>query len=225
MTRNRQTRKERKEELKQYLERVLDSEGNAVVDVDLSGDTPRYDALSMKGQRDLNGEIYEYIDAQTNIIPAAIPLRVRIHGAFNEEEREEVRQMMHRHYTMKSYDISWDLMVNFRKMLILAIFGVIMLGVYLYFAISGEHVFATEIFSIIGSFALWEAADAFLLERPRLRQEHRNNEQNLNERIEFVCEEATEGEEEAEEAPAEAQEPDADGKETEQAADADAARN
>lgn len=190
MTGNRMTRREKKEELKQYIERIRDGEGYAVVDVDLGGDTPRYDPLSMKGQRDLNGEIYEYIDAQTNIIPASVPLRIRLHGEFQEGEQEEIKQMMHRHYTMKSYDISWDLMANFRKMLILAVLGAILLGVYLYLALSDQHVFATEILSIVGSFALWEAADALLLERPHLRQERRNNEQNLNERIEFVCENA-----------------------------------
>ncbi len=183
------TRKQSKEELKEYIESIRDGEGNVVVDVDLSGDTPRYNPLSLKGRKDLNSEIYDFIEGQTNVIPAIVPLRIRFHGKFTEGEQREIRQMMHRHYVMKSYDISWDLMANFRKMLILSIFGAAVLAVYLYLAITGNHVFMTEILSIVGSFSLWEAADALLLERPHLRQEHKNNEQSLNERVEFVCNE------------------------------------
>ncbi len=177
--------KQRKEELKAYVARISDGEGNAVVDVDLSR-VELYDPLSLKGQRDLNGEIYTFIEAQTNVIPAEIPLRLRLHGNFSEEEQTEIREMMKHHYVMKSFDIAWDLMANMRKMIILAIFGAAVLAVYLALAITGKNVLMTEILSIIGSFSLWEAADCFLLERPHLRRENRNNEQNLNQKVEFV---------------------------------------
>ena len=180
------TKKERAQEMLNYLENVTDEEGFAVVDVNLSEETALYDPLSLKGHKDLNGEIYDYIDAQTNVIPSAIPLRIRFHGDIAEEEQDGVRQMMHRHYTMRSYDNAWDLAANFRKLLLLAVFGAIVLAVYLYLAITEAHVFMAEILSIIGSFALWEAADAFLLERPHLRREHKSIEQNLNQKIEFI---------------------------------------
>ncbi len=179
------TQRERKEELKRYIEEISDKEGHAVIDVDLSGGT-LYDPLSLAGAKDLSGEIYDYIEAQANVIPAEVPLRIRFHGNFSEKEQGEIRAMMHRHYVMRSLDISWDLMANFRKMLLLALFGAAMIAVYLYFAISGENVFMTEILSIVGSFSLWEAADALLLERPHLRREHKNNEQCLKELIEFI---------------------------------------
>ncbi len=179
-------RKERAQEMLEYLESVKDEEGFAVVDVNITEETELYDPLSLKGHKDLNGEIYDYIDAQTNVIPSAVPLRIRFHGQIGEEEQKEIRQMMHRHYTMRSYDNAWDLAANFRKMLLLAIFGAVVLAIYLYFAITEAHVFMTEILSIVGSFALWEAADALLLERPDLRREHRNIEQSLNQKIEFM---------------------------------------
>ncbi len=179
------TRKQRKEEIRAYIESVMDEEGFAVVDVNLDRET-MYDPLSLKGNKDLSGEIYDYIDAQTNIIPASIPLRIRFHGEVGEEEQEELRGVMHRHYMMRSYDNTWDLAVNLRKMLLLALFGAAVLAVYLYLAITEQHVFMAEIISIVGSFALWEAADALLLERPHLRREHRNIEQSLRQRIEFV---------------------------------------
>ncbi len=182
---DRKARKREKQELLQYIERIRDGDGNAVVDVDL-GSVELYDPLSMKGERDLNGEIYDYIAAQTNVIPAHVPLRLRLHGEFSEAEQAQIRESMHRHYTMKSFDISWDLIANFRKMLLLAIFGAAVLAVYLFLALTGKNALFTEILSIIGSFSLWEAADAFLLERPHLRREFKNNEQNLNQKVEFV---------------------------------------
>ena len=178
-------RKQRKEELLRYIETIRDGEGYAVVDVSLERET-LYDPLSIKGQKDLNPDIYSYIEAQTNVIPANVPLRIRFHGEIPEAEQGEIRTIMHRHYTMRSFDISWDLFANFRKMLLLAIFGAALIAVYLYFAITSENAFMTEILSIVGSFSLWEAADAFLLERPHLRRESHNNEQSLKQRIEFV---------------------------------------
>ena len=178
-------RKQRKEELLKYIESIRDREGYAVVDVSLERET-LYDPLGIKGQKDLNADIYGYIEAQTNVIPANVPLRIRFHGDIPTAEQEEIRRIMHRHYTMKSFDISWDLFANLRKMLLLALFGAAMIAVYLYFAITSENAFMTEILSIVGSFSLWEAADALLLERPNLRRESRNNEQSLNQRIEFV---------------------------------------
>lgn len=179
-------KRKEKDELLKYVEKIRDDDGNAVVDVCLSDEVAIYDPLSLKGAKDLNGDIYDYIEKQTNVIPANVPLRIRMHGDFSEKEQGEIKQIMHQHYVMKTFDISWDLVANFKKMALMAIFGVIVLAIYLYLAITAKHVFVTEILSIIGSFSLWEAADAFLVERPRLRRESRNNEQNLNAKIEFI---------------------------------------
>ena len=182
---NRRTRKQKKKELLDYIQRIRDEDGNAVIDVNLCEET-LYEPLSLKGDKDLSGEIYDYIEAQANVIPAHIPLRIRMHGDIPEKEQGEITKIMHRHYTMKSFDIAWDLMANLRKMLFLAIFGLAVLAVYLVLALTGKNVLFTEILSIVGSFSLWEAADALLLERPHLRREYKNNEQNLNQKIEFV---------------------------------------
>ena len=182
-------RKQNKEEIKKYVERIRDGEGNAVVDVNLSDGVEIYDPLSLKGDKDLNPDIYDYIEKQTNVIPASIPLRIRFHGDVKEEEQEEIKEMMRRHYVMKSFDISWDLIANFKKALLLALFGAAVLAIYLYFAITADNVLFTEILSIVGSFSLWEAADAFLLERASLRRDFRNNEQSLHQKIEFISEE------------------------------------
>ena len=101
--------KERREELKKFIESISDGEGTAVIDVNLAGGVELYNPLSSRGKRDLSSEIYDYIDAQTNVIPAEVPLRIRFHGNFSEKEQQEIKQMMHRHYVMRSISrgISW----------------------------------------------------------------------------------------------------------------------
>ncbi len=182
-------RRKRKEEILRYIEHICDEEGYAVIDVSLGEGVTVFDPLSLKGDKDLSGDIYDYIEAQTNVIPAKVPLRIRFHGNFSPEEQKEIEESMHRHYVMKSFDISWDLMANLRKMILLAIFGGVLISVYLVLAITGKNEFFTEILSIVGSFSLWEAADALILEYPRLRRDNKNNEQSLHERIEFVQDE------------------------------------
>ena len=177
-------RKEKTEQLIKFVEEIKDDEGFAVVDLRLPSEL--YDPLSTEQNRDLSDDIYDFIDKQANIIPANIPLKVRMHGSIPSEEQDEIRRIMKRHYTMKTYDLMWDMASNTRKMIALTIFGVLVLAAYFYFALSSDDVFFAEILSIVGSFSLWEAADSFLLERPRLRREHRNINQNINQIIEFV---------------------------------------
>ena len=176
-------------EILRYLEALKDEMGRACVDIRLDADTALYDPLSIGENLDLDGAIYEFIERQTNIIPAGIPLRIRFHGrALPQEEQETIRQIMRRHYTMQSYDVMWDMAVNFRKMLLFALFGAAMLVGYFYLAFTTDRIFATEILSIIGSFSLWEAADALFLERPRLRREYANMLQNIKQTVEFLDE-------------------------------------
>lgn len=178
--------KKRAEELIKYLSHIKDEEGYAVVDVNLSDGSTLYNPLSTRDNRDLSDDIYDYIESQTNVIPSEVPLRVRFHGDVEEKEREEIKQAMKRHYTFKSLDVSWDLAANFRKALLLIIFGVVVLALYFYLSFTSNDFFFAEILSIVGSFSLWEAADALFLERPSLKREVKNIEQSLNQLVEFL---------------------------------------
>lgn len=179
-------KKKKMEQFLKYVEESRDADGYAVVDVRLGDEVPLYDPRSIREKRDLSGDIYDYIEEQANIVPAQVPLKVRFHGDVPEEEQEEIRKIMRRHYTVKSYDVTWDVAANFRKMIGLTIFGMLVLAAYFYVTFAMENVMFAEILSIVGSFSLWEAADALLLERPRLKREYRNVEQNINQVVEFV---------------------------------------
>lgn len=184
--------KERMRELIRYAEVVIDDDGYAVIDVKLPKEEDLYDPLSMASNLDLRGDIYDFIDSQANIIPSKVPLKIRFHGDISPDKQEEIKKLMHRHYTMRSYDVTWDFAANFRKTLFLSLFGIGVLMAYFLVSLLADKQLFAEILSIVGTFSLWEAANAILLDRPSLRRKHDAIEQNINQIVEFVssCEES-----------------------------------
>lgn len=189
--------KERMRELVEYAEDIIGEDGYAVIDVRLPSADELYNPLSIGTNLDLNPEIYDFIDAQANIIPARIPLRIRFHGSADEQTRQEIKRLMRRHYTMRSYDVTWDAAANTRKIIFLSLFGIAVLAVYFTVSVlTGNELFA-EILSIVGTFSLWEAANAILLDRPALRRKRNDIEQNISQSIEFVDDESCSAEDRA----------------------------
>ena len=178
--------KERVKELVQYAEDIVDKDGYAVIDVKLPSEEDLYNPLSTGQNLDLNGDIYDFIDEQANIIPAKVPLKIRFHGDVDEDRQQEIRRLMHRHYTIRSYDVTWDFAANFRKAMFLSIFGVVVLIAYFLVTVLADNPLFPEILSIVGSFSLWEAANAILLDRPALKRHRDAVEQNINQCVEFV---------------------------------------
>ena len=169
-----------------YLKEQKSEDGYVNIDVRIC-EGELYDKLSTGKSLDLAPEIYDFIDREANIVPHSIPLNIRFHLDFAVNE-DEVRKLMHRHYTIKSYDLLWDMAANFRKCIGFSIFGVAVIALYLYFALARDEAMASEILSIIGSFSLWQAADAYLLERPVIKRAPRNNRQNIEQKTEFIYE-------------------------------------
>ena len=178
--------KERMKELVKYAEEIIDESGYAVIDVKLPSEEELYDPLSTGNNLDLNPAIYDFIDQQANIIPSKVPLKIRMHGDVAEDRQEEIKRLMHRHYMMRSYDVTWDFAANFRKALFLIIFGIAVLSVYFLVTVLLNNPLFAEILSIVGSFSLWEAANAILLDRPSLKRSRDAIEQNIGQVIEFV---------------------------------------
>ncbi len=182
MTKNRQ----RMQELIKYAEEAVDKNGYAVIDVKLPPDDQLYNPLSTGANLDLSEDIYDFIDLQANIIPSKIPLKIRFHGEADEDRQAEIKRLMHRHYTMKAYDVTWDFAANFKKTIGLSVFGICVLIAYFLVSVLADKQLIAEILSIIGSFSLWEAANAVLLDRPALRRRRNGIEQNIDQCVEFV---------------------------------------
>lgn len=156
-----------REELNEYITCEFgDDAGHAVIHVQLYEGLRLYDPLSMGRQLELNPEIIDYIDRRAEIIPTKTPLRVCFHGrALSERDQKRVRAILREHYTVVLRDKSWDRRINFRKIVALASFGLLVLFFYLTMGASGRTDMLLEVLSIIASFSLWEAVDLFLVER------------------------------------------------------------
>ncbi len=89
------------------------------------------------------------------------------------------------HYTVALHDKVWDLRSNNIQLVVLTALGVVLLSVYLLCALYLDNALFIEILSILGSFALWEAADRFLIERAAIRREMVCIAQNKVQRFEF----------------------------------------
>lgn len=176
--------------LHQYIEQeYMDDDGYAVIDVLLYDGLELYHPMSMGKQRDLNQEIYDFIEQKAYIIPAQIPLKIRFHGdAFPGDEQAEIRRLLSEHYAVILHDKVWDKRNNRKKLLAMAAIGIVFLSLYLFLALKREDGLFLEILSVIGSFALWEAADCLMLERREINEELLNTAQFLTLEVEFVVE-------------------------------------
>ncbi|MGN0585617.1 MAG: hypothetical protein ACI4JD_09205 [Ruminococcus sp.] len=169
-----------------FLRNQIDGDGMISIDINLNNDYELYNPLSAGSDRELNSDIYDYIEEKSNLIPCNIPLRIRFHGRkFSDDEQNNIREIIGRHYAVAAIDKQWDIMSNTKKLIVMSVFGIAMLMTYFYLSVFVRNQIAVEIFSVLGSFSLWEAAGSFLIERPQLKREYNKIMQFKNQTIEF----------------------------------------
>lgn len=157
------------------------------IDVNLYAGFDLFEGLSMGRQRELNRDLYDFIDAKLYPIPLKYPVTLRFHGGgLTDEEREWVRSALQEHYALILLDKALDLKINLAKLLSLSLLGVFLLGAWFASQLSSIQPLFTEILSIAGTFSLWEAVDLWLLERASLKRERRNAGQAVNSQVVFV---------------------------------------
>ena len=172
--------------LRRYLdEEYMNDEGVGVIDVCLSEGLELYDPLSYGRQRELNPEIYDFIGQKANLLPAQVPLRICFHGHVPPEDQEQIRRLMAEHYSLELQDRMWDLRSNRHKLIGMVAVGVVFLSLYFFFALQEDDGLFLELLSVIGSFALWEAADCFLLERRAITRDMMNIAQHMTQEVVF----------------------------------------
>lgn len=172
--------------LRRYLdEEYMNGEGVGVIDVCLYEGLDLYDPLSWGRQRELNPEIYGFIEQKANLIPAQVPLRICFHGHVPPEDQAQIRRLMAEHYSLELQDRMWDMRSNRHKLIGMVAVGVVFLSLYFFFALREDDGLFLELLSVIGSFALWEAADCFLLERRAITRDMMNIAQHMTQEVVF----------------------------------------
>lgn len=70
-----------------YLRSQREEDGRVGIDINLNNDIELYNPLSVSCDLELNSEIYDYIEEQSNLIPSNIPLKIRFHGRSGSFDR------------------------------------------------------------------------------------------------------------------------------------------
>lgn len=163
---------------------VCDGMANIYVELEKGG---LYDPLSPSAHRALNPEIYRYIDEKIAMLPYGYGVNLCFSGPdLTGQEQGEVARLLTAHYNTVLHDKHIDLKVNAIKTGGLAALGLVTLSIYFLPIFSRIAEIFAEILSVVGSFALWQATDFFLLERKAMRAEWLNAGQTALARVQFV---------------------------------------
>jgi hypothetical protein len=168
-----------------------DDKGRLIIRIRLGEDFPLYASLSDSRHPRLNPELYDYVEERTNLVPSSLSLHTIFEGrVFTDKEKEDIRSCFHDHYLAERMDILWDRRAVTRAARGMAFLGTILLGLYFFLDSQQAPAVIMEILSIIGSFAIWEAAAHILEDRPGLLRKKAANTQYMEQVISFADEES-----------------------------------
>ena len=148
-------------EVTDYVHREFMEDDKVVIHVNVD---ELYDPLCTERFRQLNGDIFEYVEECAKLTPVFVPLKVILFGV-DEEDRKVVHELFRLHYRIELQDGIWNQRLNLTKMIVMGVIGVIAIMAFLYFALRQDDNLFLELLSVVGSFSLWEVANCFLLER------------------------------------------------------------
>lgn len=149
-----------------------DGDGNAVITVNIANEEDLFDKFSPEDDKRLNADIFSYVEERAYEIPLSEQLTINFTGShIGEEDREIIKKSIKEHYLFKITDKNDDLHTNLIKCIVLGVFGTLVIGTYLLLSLLNKNPLFLEIISVIGSFAVWEATDYYLIERNSIKKE------------------------------------------------------
>ena len=87
--------------LAEYIDEEFVEDGKVTIRVNVD---ELYRPMSMGNLRQLNGDIFDYVEHCVNLVPSLIPLRVVFHGV-EEKDREHVPELFRLHYDAELQDL------------------------------------------------------------------------------------------------------------------------
>lgn len=146
--------------LPSYLKaNYLQPDGTARIAVNVIG-AEIFNPMSYGNGRTLNQDLFDLIDEESNLIPAAIPLRICFHiDEAENEQKEEIESLYREHYQALIYDQEWDHRQNSFRFWRLTAVGAALMALYIYLSVSMENSIGLEVLSTLASVALWLAAE------------------------------------------------------------------
>lgn len=157
------------------------------IDIDLYEGLSLFEPLSIGPQRELNRDIYDFIDSKIYYVPLKRPVSLRFcRSTLSAEGEAMVRAAIKKHYDLILLDKGLDLKLNAIKISALSLIGIFLLGAWFAAQLWSNQPIFIEILSIAGTFSLWEAVDLYLLERKALKVEKWNAAQAALSEVVFI---------------------------------------
>lgn len=173
---DRYTQKHLGKALKQYEKGVpslresveFDPVGHAKIDVRLP--EPLFEPMNANRGRELNRELFAYLDWRNSTIPSLYQINLTLHGHLAETDRSLVADLIKQHYDQQLLMKQDVYRFTFIKAVFLALLGLLIIAIAHFFRVQEKNLLGT-ILSTVASFSLWESADALILQRRSVRQE------------------------------------------------------
>ncbi len=172
---------------KQFVEKRLQSDGTVKIDVNLPQESELFDPMAPAGSGQLNPEIFRYLDDQAYFVPTEYDLTVNFVGrSLDSAQQNHIETALREHYNMQVYDKLDDVRNNRRLGIFLLVFGILALAAYFFVAKFANNVIFHEVISIVGTFAVWEAVDCWLINGHHAKTELHNALQMAMIRVVFT---------------------------------------
>ncbi|MCC3868282.1 hypothetical protein [Terrisporobacter mayombei] len=155
-----------------FFHEYINEDNKIQIDINIYKGFDIFEPLSMGKQKDLNKEIYDFIDEKIHMIPHKYEICICFYNSnLTKKEEKEIKSIIEEHYYLILREKRINLRINTIKILSLTVIGVLLLSLYFILEIHSNKPVFMEFLSIAGSFALWEAVDFYLLERRGLEIE------------------------------------------------------
>ena len=162
---------------KKYLDGYIKQEflttnHDANIYIKLNSKDELFDSRTIENQKDLNSEIYEFLDSKSAILPSDIQLNFYILGLnLNKDEKEEIKHLIKEHYAIELYKKQKEHKRVEMKVFRLLLIGIIFTIIYALTLKYSNYDLFNEILLFIASFSIWEAFDFILYDLIDIKRE------------------------------------------------------
>ena len=162
---------------KEYLDKYVESEflsdnGDANIYIKINSKEELFDSKTIGNQKDLNSDIYEFLDSKASILSSDVQINLYILGLnLTEEEKEEVRNLIKEHYAIEIYKKQKE-----HRRIEIKVFRLLLIGIIftIFYALTlkySNYDLFNEILLFIASFSIWEAFDFILYDLIDIKRE------------------------------------------------------
>lgn len=176
---------------KKYIDKYIKDEyltddGDADIFLNISNKDELFDSRTVGKQKDLNDDIYDYIENKSSILDHNTKIHLHIIGIkLTSEEQQIVKKLIKEHYSAELYKNQKEYSKYKKNLLMLITVGLISFLIYVLLYFFTKLSFALEMFCFLFSFALWEAFDYYIYVFSEIKIERNNIIQDLNSEIDF----------------------------------------